>query len=132
MVTGVEAAGLALGIFPLVIEGIDSYIDFAKKVKQMKHHKRTLEQFRRELKMEKGKFKNTWFTLAGRTGVDIEPNMQPPPIAMTKLLSCLPAYAVVSFTDTCQEFDTIIKELRDKFQKYNDSVGMDQILAKLC
>ena len=132
MVTGIEAAGLALGIFPLVIEGIKFYISFAKKVKQMKHYKRTLEQFRRELVMEKSKFDNTWFTLAKRAGIDIEPNKEPPQLAMKRLLSCLPKYVVESFIDACQEFSDTLGELREMFQRYNqDSVGMDQILARL-
>ena len=125
MVTGIEAAGLALGIFPLVIEGIKFYINFAKKAKQLKHHKHTLDKFRREIVMEKSKFDNTWCTLASRAGVYIEPNMKPPLTTTERVLSCLPEHAVESFIGGCQELNTIMGQLREKFRKYEqNSVGM--------
>ena len=132
MVTGIEAAGLALGLFPLVIEGIKFYISSAEKFKEMKHHKRTLDKFRREVVMEKSKFDNTWYTLVSRAGVCIEPNMEFPPETVKEVLSCLPQYAVESFIDGCQELSTILGKLREIFQKYEQNkVGIDCILAGL-
>lgn len=125
MVTGIEVAGLALGVFPLVIAGIKLYIDFAKEVKQMRDYEHTLDKFRRELKIEKSKFDNTWYTLASRAGVYIEPDMKPSPKITERVLSCLPEHAVESFIDCCQELNVIMGKLSKKFQEHEqDSVGM--------
>lgn len=132
MVTGIEAAGVALGLFPLVIEGIKFYVSFAKQLKQMKHHKHTLQKFRRDLIMEKTKFNNTWYTLVGRAGEHIELNTKPSSKTIESVLSCLPKYAVRSFVDGCQELNTILEKLIEKFIKYEQSVGLDYILAGLC
>ena len=125
MVTGVEAAGLALGIFPIVIEVIKFYIDFAKKAKQLRHHKHTLDKFKREIIMEKSKFDNTWFTLASRAGVDIKPDVKPPLKTTERVLSSLPEHVIESFIGGCQELNAIMGQLRGKFRKYEQSsVGM--------
>ena len=132
MVTGIEAAGLALGLFPLVVEGVKFYISSAKKFKELKNHKRTLDKFRRELKMEKSKFDNIWYTLVSRAGVRIEPNMEFPPETVEEVLSCLPQYAVGSFVNGCQELKKILRKLAKKFRKYKQNkVGIDCILAGL-
>ncbi|KAF8243860.1 hypothetical protein K440DRAFT_663845 [Wilcoxina mikolae CBS 423.85] len=52
MVTGVEAAGLALAIFPILLQGL-------AKVKELKDQDGALKRLIRELKMEKCKFVNT-------------------------------------------------------------------------
>ena len=76
MATGFEVIGVALGLFPLVIEGVKFYISSAGKFKEMKHHKRTLDKFRRELVMEKSIFDNIWGTLVGRAGVPLSPTLK--------------------------------------------------------
>ena len=118
MVTGIEAAGLALGLFPLVIEGVKFYVSFTKRFTEMIDHKHTLDTFRRELVMEKSLFGNTWYTLMIRAGVHIDPSTKSPTKTTERVLSCLPAYAVGSFVDSCQELNTILRDLEDKFQKY--------------
>ncbi|KAF8536958.1 hypothetical protein BDD12DRAFT_258064 [Trichophaea hybrida] len=52
MLTGVEAAGLALAIFPIVVQGVGFYVDGARKVKDLKDHKRVLNRLARDLKVE--------------------------------------------------------------------------------
>lgn len=124
MVTGIEAAGLALGLFPLVIEGIKFYISSAEKFKEIKHHKRTLEKFKRELEMEKSKFHNIWYTLVSKAGVLTRPNMEFSSEIMEEVLPCLPRYAVESLVNGFQEWHTILDELMEKFKEYNqDEVG---------
>ena len=126
MVTGIEAAGVALGLFPLVIEGIKFYISSAEKFKEMKHYKRTLDKFRRELVMEKSKFDNILCALVSRAGVLIEPNMEFSPEIMEEVISCLPLYAVKSFVNGCQDLNSILRELTEKFREYEqDRVCMD-------
>ena len=132
MATGFEVIGVALGLFPLVIEGVKFYISSAGKFKEMKHHKRTLDKFRRELVMEKSIFDNIWGTLVGRAGVPIEPDTKISPEIIGRVLSCLPPYTVESFVNGCQELNTILEELQEKFQKYEqDRVTIDYILARL-
>ena len=132
MVTGVETAGIALGLFPLVIEGIRFYISSAEKFREMKHHKRTLDKFRRELVMEKSKLDNTLYELVSRAGVPIAPHIELSPNIMEAALSRQPYYIVTSFVSSCQELITILSELSEKFQKYEqDRVSMNYILATL-
>lgn len=133
MVTGIEAAGLALGLFPVVIEAIKLYMSSAEKFREMKHHKHTLAKFRRELVMEKTKLDNIWYTLVSKAGVLIEPNMEFSPEIMKEVLSWLPPYAVESVVNSFQELNTILGELTEKFRKYEqDQVGLGYILLKLC
>lgn len=132
MVTGIEAAGLALGLFPLVIEGIDFYIIFAQKFKETRHYKHTLNKFRIDVKMEISKFNNMWYTLMCRARVPIKPNMEFSPEIMGGVLSCLPPWAIESFVNGYQELHTILKELKEKFYKYEqDKVNIDYIQARL-
>ncbi|KAF8545339.1 hypothetical protein BDD12DRAFT_2809 [Trichophaea hybrida] len=56
MVTGIEAAGLALAIFPLVVKG---YQDGAGMFADARKHQRVLKRLVRRLKMECVKFENT-------------------------------------------------------------------------
>ena len=122
MVTGIEAAGLALGLFPLVLEGITIYISSAEKVAEIIRHKRTLNKFRRELEMEKSIFDNTWYILGSRAGVPIKPNVDLPPEILEEVLSCLPPCAVDSFANGCQELITILSGLMGKLGKYEEDM----------
>lgn len=116
MVTGIEITGVALGLFPLLIEGIDVYISSAEKVKEIMRHKRTLSTFKRELEMEKSVFYNTWYTLGNRAGDGV--------LDLEGILSCLPSYSADSFNKGYQELNTILGELVERFQKYEqDKVG---------
>lgn len=63
MVTGVEAAGLALAVFPLVIEGMKTYASGARSIKDMMEYEGILKQYSREIKMEKVQFENTCYQL---------------------------------------------------------------------
>ena len=132
MATGFEAAGLALGLFPLVIEGIEIYISSAAKIIEIMHHRRTLDEFRRELGIEKGIFDNIWYTLATRADVNIVPNVELSSETMKEVLSFLNPDAVKHFVDACQELGTILGELAKKFQKYEQNlVGLEYNLARL-
>ena len=132
MATGIEAIGIALGLFPLVIEGTKFYSSSAEKFKEMKHHKRTLDKFRRDLGMEKSKLVNILYALMSRAGVPITPGMELSPKIMKEALSHQPRYIATSFINSCQELIKILRALTAKFQKYEqDRVGMNYILAKL-
>lgn len=120
MITGIEAAGIALGLFPIVLEALKFYTTSADTVKEMKRHKRTLDQFRRDINMEKCKFENTWYALVVRAGLDLNMVGKQPWEAHLEatLISSLPAGAASSFVDGCQDLNAILEELAQKFVKY--------------
>ncbi|KAI5785805.1 hypothetical protein EDC01DRAFT_189016 [Geopyxis carbonaria] len=63
MVTGIESAGLALAIFPLLVQGLKFYAGGCCTIKDWHNYDRVLKCFARELKMEKCKFENTCLSL---------------------------------------------------------------------
>ena len=124
--------GLALGLFPLVMQGIETYISSAAKVEEMIHHRQTLGEFRRELEMEKTIFNNLWYMLGDRAGVPVEPNEELTSATIEDVLSCLHPSSKKCFTDDSQELDSILRELTKKFKKYQENVvGMDYFLVWL-
>lgn len=132
MATPLEATGLALGLFPIVLEGITMYINSAEKVIEMIRHKRTLERFRRDLEVENIIYDNIWCTLGSRAGVPVEPNMKLSTTTITEVLSCLHQDARKSFVNSCEELVSILKELETKFQKYAQNlVSKNNFLAGL-
>ena len=72
MVTGVEIVGLVLGAFPLAIEVINAYGSGVEKVRHMKKYKQVLDQFIRDLEVEKCIYDNT--VLALLEGLSTDPN----------------------------------------------------------
>lgn len=59
MATGIEIAGLALAVFPIVVEGIEFYVAGLKTVHRWLRFAKTLENLIRKLKVERVKFQNT-------------------------------------------------------------------------
>lgn len=123
MVTGIECAGLLLGIFPLVVEGLKFYLDAADRVKQMRRHKAIFTRFLREVDMEKCKFDNIWYSLVSISRINPKIVAEPmpwDPDVKAKLLECLPPHSVPSFVAACQEMNEILGKLARRFQKYNE------------
>ena len=132
MATPFEAAGLALGLFPIVLEGIAMYINSTEKIIEMIRHKRTLERFKRDLEVENIIYDNIWCTLGGRAGVPVEPNKKLSTTTITEVLSCLHPDARKSFVNSCEELVSILRELGTKFQKYAQNlVSIDYFFARL-
>ncbi|KAF8537861.1 hypothetical protein BDD12DRAFT_199079 [Trichophaea hybrida] len=59
MLTGIEIANLTLSIFPLVLKGLDFYLQLAPKMKEIKDYQEVLVCVVRELKLKKARFENT-------------------------------------------------------------------------
>ncbi|KAF8243707.1 hypothetical protein K440DRAFT_663936 [Wilcoxina mikolae CBS 423.85] len=59
MVTGVEAAGLALAIFPILVQSIGFYLEGSRTIKDWWNYKGVLSRLVRQLEMEQVKFENT-------------------------------------------------------------------------
>lgn len=70
MVTGIEAAGLALGIFPLVLKGVEVYMDGLDTAKDLWHWRRQLRFIYRELQVEFALFESTCERLIEEVGTD--------------------------------------------------------------
>lgn len=122
MATGFEAAGLVLGLFPILIEGVTMYMSSIEKAKGMIRHRRTLKRFKRDLEMEKSVFDNIWIILLDRAGISGEPDIDPSPEITEAVLSCLPACTVKSFLNGCQELITMLNEMNEKLQNYEQEV----------
>ncbi|KAF8424837.1 hypothetical protein EV426DRAFT_597389 [Tirmania nivea] len=135
MITGIECAGLLLGVFPLVLEGLKFYLHAVDRVKQMRRHEATLTRFLREVDMEKCKFDNIWYSLISISGIDPKIVAEPmpwDPSVEEKLLACLPSHSVPSFVGACQDLNDILKKLAQRFQKYNeDTAGYKKMLRVL-
>ncbi|KAF8417840.1 hypothetical protein EV426DRAFT_706577 [Tirmania nivea] len=63
MVTGAETAGIVLGAFPLVIEGLKVYIKGVSTMRDMKRYEFILGQFKRDIEMESTHFEDTCYQL---------------------------------------------------------------------
>ncbi len=59
MVTGVETAGLVLAVFPLVVEGLKTYLKGVESIKRWWKYVSVLKHLIRLLRMEEAKFSNT-------------------------------------------------------------------------
>lgn len=65
MVTGIEIAGIALAVFPIVLNGLSSLCCTARKIKNLRHYRRSLGRVERQLDMERGNFVNTCTNILG-------------------------------------------------------------------
>lgn len=63
MVTGIETAGVALAVFPLLISGLQSYANGIRTIRELWQPQLALKSLIRELGMEKCKFENTCASL---------------------------------------------------------------------
>lgn len=71
MVTGIECAGLVLGVFPLLIEGIKAYNRGIRSIKRAREYKSILRQYSIELTSEHAQFKNTWYRIVQLIRYDV-------------------------------------------------------------
>ena len=117
MVTGIEAAGLVLGVFPIVIDGLRYCIDSAKKAKGAARHKYVLRRFIRDIEAEMTIFVDTWYHL---TGYDPSQGNVPEACA-PKLPTHLRPKSISSICIVCENMLDVLEELREKLEKYKKS-----------
>ena len=118
MVTGIEAAGLVLGAFPLLLQGLNYYISSAGKVKELWNHRDTLKQFTRDIRTEMTIFKNSWSRLQQMVGGDPDADIGDMLCWSDKLKSHLDRESITSIGDTCEGLNEILDALVQKFEKY--------------
>jgi hypothetical protein len=59
MVTGIEAAGIALAIFHFVVRGIDFYLQGIETLRRGRSYQEILKRLKRDLRVEHTKLQNT-------------------------------------------------------------------------
>jgi len=124
MATGIEIAGLVLAALPFAIEGIKFYANGARTMKEMRHHQHVLDEFSRELDMEKVKFVNTCLNLLEDTVTsDVMSKLMNDPTGdlwkgndlQEKLCDRLRSHSVPHFVQAMETMKKVIDELNEKF-----------------
>jgi hypothetical protein len=59
MVTGIEAAGIVLAIFPFVVRGIDFHLQGIETLRRGRSYREILKRLKRDLRVEHTKLQNT-------------------------------------------------------------------------
>ena len=72
MVTGVETAGLVLAAFPLIVKGLEAYIEGIQKIKQLRDFRKLLKSYSVQLSTQQAIFQQTFQVLL--EAADIEPD----------------------------------------------------------
>jgi len=120
MVTGIEAAGLVLGAFPIVIDGLRYYIDSVKKAKQAACHKYVLPRFIRDIETGMTIFVDTWYHLTGYYPPQVTAGGLPE-ACIPKLPTHLRPKSIASMCTVCENMLGVLEELRKKLEKYKKS-----------
>lgn len=129
MVTGIETAGLALAVFPLVVSGLQSYADGARTIKDMWRPEMALKSLIRDIGMEKCKFENTCTFLLEGMVTDLH---------LTRLMEC-PGGPLWSEHDLQEKLENRLRratvvlcymdamqELTSTLQVLQDNLGIDK------
>lgn len=126
MVTGVETAGIVLGVFPLCIELIKLYATAAQTIKDMLHYHRILREYVRELKLERCKLYDSLLNLF-EDSVTIEHCVQifQNPEGEGRLKQRLEgrSYATESFIDALKAMENELREIEQAFPDMKDIDG---------
>lgn len=56
--SGIEVAGLAFGVLPILVEAVKSYKDVSKKIHTLRHHSKAVKSVSEQLKVHSGIFLN--------------------------------------------------------------------------
>lgn len=56
--SGIEVAGLAFGVLPILVEVVKSYKDVSKKIHTLRHHSKAVKSVSEQLKVQNGIFLN--------------------------------------------------------------------------
>lgn len=129
MVTGIETAGIALAVFPLLISGLQSYADGVRTIKELWNPHLALKSLIRELAMEKCKFENTCTSLLEGMVADADLTllMESPggspwknPDLQEKLDSRLSPYTLACYMAAMKELESTLRILQDSLGLYGD------------
>ncbi|KAI5791093.1 hypothetical protein EDC01DRAFT_616349 [Geopyxis carbonaria] len=134
MATGIEAAGLALAIFPLLVSGLKFYSEGCNTIIEWRQYRKGVKELTRQLKMEQAFFENTCASLLGGMVSAKESTclMEDPggdlwktPKIQKALQEYMPANLVQSFLETIAVLYEALGELQDMFRL----TGFDKMAA---
>lgn len=120
MVTGIEAAGLALAVFPLILKGLKVYLDGAQMIQDLAGWRSVLKRLVRELDVECICFEDVCSKLlegiaSSRDATEpMNGNAWDDPDLQRKLRERLGSEATARFTELMKELHQLLKELRDE------------------
>ncbi|CAG8365028.1 unnamed protein product [Penicillium salamii] len=135
MVTGIEAAGLALAIFPILIEGLKFYADEKGVVKDFFHYQKLLERIGRDLSREKVIFHNScrrfMEDVASQCGIATQD--------VDEIMNDLnhPRWGDGSFElpsvinqSSVQEYLNAIEDMNEELSKIRELIGIKDLIEK--
>lgn len=114
-----EAAGLALGVFPVCITLIQSYQQGRSIFRDMRDYRRVLKEFRRELQVEHCKFEQSLYSVFGETMTSDEcaEVFKNPEQAEQKLNATLRSPSLVqSFIDSVVAMRNEVESIKEKLE----------------
>ena len=137
MVTGIETAGLVLGAFPLVIEGLRVYIKGVSTMRDMKRYEFILGQFKRDIEMESTHFEDTCYQLLQHMALpenstldnlvaDPRGNLWKAEELQHALLRRLRPGSVMQFRRAAEELKCIMYTLGEKFDPSKSPDSCDE------
>jgi len=151
MVTGIECAGLVLGIFPLVIEALRFYCDGLQKLRNSRKYISILSKCLFDLVIEETKFNNTWHRIVGLIDpydwkriypqINIESLSQRPQALsgsgvelttiLTLALTNFDGAAVRNFEKAVEEIGDLLKVMAKDFLEFVDEPQQRDFLVQL-
>ncbi|KAF8417997.1 hypothetical protein BGX38DRAFT_1280641 [Terfezia claveryi] len=120
MVTGIECAGLVLGVFPILITGIQAYSQGMSTITRARKYRSTLRQYSLDLSREYTVFRNTWFRIVQLVEFNSGGHLQNAPELNLQVLKEKPQKAVVG-----QKID--LKTILSLALQCFDDVGLNDI-----
>ncbi|TGZ82117.1 hypothetical protein EX30DRAFT_215677 [Ascodesmis nigricans] len=122
--SGLELAGVVLGVFPLVVSGMRFYYEGCEKIKEMRHYREVLKEFIRECDMESAKFINTCENLFEDIAPEHVSELTSPSGApaiwksesiQSRLRARLKGNCVQQFADAAERIMAILENMKLKF-----------------
>lgn len=128
MVTGIETAGLALSVFPLVVSGLQAYAEGARTIRELWRPEMTLKSLIRELGMEKCKFENTCTSLLEGmvTDSDLTLLMESPGGSLWSELNLQEKLECRFSPGTVKCYMDAMKDLASTLQILQENLGLDE------
>lgn len=138
MVTGVEAAGLALAVFPILIQGLKAYLDGVQSLRSVKNWKRVLNELIRELDVECLCFENVCGKLLegmispGDAKDPMNGDTWDDPELQSKLQERLGPQPTERFTELVKELLQLLENLKTELGIQDKVCDLKPLATELC
>jgi hypothetical protein len=129
--SGIEVAGLAFGVLPILVEVVKSYKDVSKKVRTLRHHSREVKSISEQLKVHNGIFLNEIRLLLRSVEAEKEVEIMLDDAAdqrwtSTQMNEKMRTFLQDSFEACC----SIIGETRDTIESMRQEMGKFDVVLK--